>query len=345
MWMRRLILALSLLALLCLAAPASSSAACGAQAARPSCPNPLLGQTWFVDREWGAAWRQYRSYLAQGRTGEANLIMRIARQPIVKKFGRWDGPPRGAVSKYLARVRSAQPGAVPLLQVMRHEGEQCHRCYLGGGRRGDAAYRRWIRGLAAGIGGSRVVITFEPDSMGTVECLARSRRGARLRMLAYGIKVLSRLPGATVYVDAGAGDWDPAGQMARKLRKVGIRRVRGFMLNATHYASTRCNAAYGRRISRALGGKPFIINTSENGNGSRYRWVRRRGRRMRIAVWCNPPNTKLGERPTARTGRRLVDAYMWVGRPGYSTGPCNGGPPAGSWWPARALAIAARSGY
>jgi endoglucanase len=45
--------------------------------------------------------------------------------------------------------------------------------------------------------------------------------------------------------------------------------------------------------------------------------------------------------PTTITGHPLVDAYMWINRPGYSAGGCNGGPmPVGSWWPARALMYA-----
>jgi cellulase/cellobiase CelA1 len=36
-----------------------------------------------------------------------------------------------------------------------------------------------------------------------------------------------------------------------------------------------------------------------------------------------------------------VDAYMYINRPGYSAGACNGGPlPVGTWWPERALMYA-----
>jgi len=36
-----------------------------------------------------------------------------------------------------------------------------------------------------------------------------------------------------------------------------------------------------------------------------------------------------------------MDAFMWINRPGYSAGACNGGPlPVGSWWPERALMYA-----
>ena len=103
--------------------------------------------------------------------------------------------------KDFARIDRQMPGAVPQIVSMRHEGRECHSRYTGGGRREDARYRNWIRGFARAIGARRVVVAFEPDSLGTLECLARSRRRARLRTLAYGVKVLSqaaqrrRLPG------------------------------------------------------------------------------------------------------------------------------------------------------
>ena len=56
--------------------------------------------------------------------------------------------------------------------------------------------------------------------------------------------------------------------------------------------------------------------------------------------WCNPSGRALGDRPTAATGDRLVDALLWVKRPGESDGACNGGPPAGEWWADYALGLA-----
>jgi endoglucanase len=40
---------------------------------------------------------------------------------------------------------------------------------------------------------------------------------------------------------------------------------------------------------------------------------------------------------------RQVDAYLWTGVPGNSAGSCNGGPPAGTFWSARAIGLAARA--
>jgi endoglucanase len=188
------------------------------------------------------------------------------------------------------------------------------------------------------VGGRRAIIAFEPDSLGTVDCLTARRRRSRLDLLRYGVDVLSRLPNATVYLEAGASDWEPAARTARQLRYIGIHKVRGFMLNVTHNDWTLAGIRHGLEISRRTGDKPFILNTATNGRGPVHY---RNGRGRRINVWCHPRRRGLGIPPTTATHHPKVDAYMWINRPGYSAGACNGGPlPIGSWWPERALALA-----
>ncbi|XIE81958.1 glycoside hydrolase family 6 protein [Streptomyces sp. SBR177] len=55
------------------------------------------------------------------------------------------------------------------------------------------------------------------------------------------------------------------------------------------------------------------------------------------------PGRALGVPPTDRTGDELVDAYLWIKRPGDSDGTCRGGPAAGTWWPDYALGLARRA--
>jgi endoglucanase len=157
----------------------------------------------------------------------------------------------------------------------------------------------------------------------------------------YGIDVLSKLPNATIYIEAGASDWESAKRTAKQLRYVGISKVRGFMLNVTHYDWTAANIEHGLDISRRVGGKPFIISTSFNGRGPVHirHWIdRSRHLWRRLNVWCHPLMRGTGPTPTTATAHPKVDAYMWIGRPGYSGGGCNGGPlPVGTWWPERAL--------
>jgi len=311
-----------------------------AQAKSPNAPNPLVGLSWFVDKgKYFVPWQKYLQ-----ATGEKKeLIGKIALNPQFRWFGRWDlkyGSMEIAVRQYLDRVRCA--GGIAQIATFLTEAERCGPRYQGGGPRADAAFRRNIASLARGIGGDRVVVAYEPDSLGTVGCLARSRRGARMRNLRYGVDVLSKVPNATVYIEGEAPDWEGARTIARKLRFVGIHKVRGFMLNATHMVGNRENLRFGARISRMTGGKHFIVNTSDNGNGPMYRWVN--GKRK--PVWCNPPNSALGTPATTNTGHPRADGFFWINRPGTSHGSCNGGPtPTGRWWEERALTMALRAKF
>ena len=302
----------------------------------PSSPNPLAGLRLYVDPQEPSV-GDYRRYLGQGRARDAALVKKIASRPKFKWTGRFTKP--GAVRQLIARAQCVQPGSVPEIVTLRHQGKQCNPRYQAGGPAEDEATKAWYRDFVAQVGSARVVIGFEPDSIGTISCLARSRRQARKDVLRYGIDQLSRLPNATIYIEGTASDWKSPRYTAGLLRYIGIHKVRGFMLNVTHYDWTNNNIRYGRKVSRLVGGKPFIVSTSYNGRGPVSYLAGRPGRKRRINVYCNPRFRGLGPAPTTNTGVEKVDALLWINRPGLSgAGACNGAPPrAGTWWPARAL--------
>jgi endoglucanase len=314
------------------------------RAVDPSAPNPLLGQRFFLDR-LEPAYIQWEKWKRQGKTTEANTIWKLAREPRFRWFGKFTAPRmQKKIRGYLDRVQCDQPGTVPLMVVMRHQGKGCSGTYRAGGVAEDNRTKRWYDDFAEAVGDARVVIAFEPDSLGTVDCLARDRRKARLDTLRYGVNVLSQLPNATMYLEGGASDWEAASRTAKQLRYIGISKVRGFMLNVTHHDWTRANIEHGLKISRLVGGKHFIINTSYNGRGPLHyrKWISKAQHKWRtINVWCHPGLRGLGPAPTTATANPKVDAYMYINRPGYSAGSCNGGPlPVGTWWPERALMYA-----
>jgi endoglucanase len=300
--------------------------------AEASQANPLAGLKLFVDRD-SPSWLQWESYERSGQTEKANLIWKIAREPRAVWLGRFTRPNFHVKVRRLIDVAVAD-GAVPVFTVLRAQSTGCGPHYDGGGPAEDARTRAWYDALARAIGHDRVVIAFEPDSLGTIDCHAPSRRDDRVRLLRYGVDSLSTLPNATIYIEAGASDWEPAERTAKQLRAVGIAKVRGFMLNATHYDWTSENIQHGLEISRLTGGKHFVINTAENGRGPiHYRLPNGR----RINVWCNPGLRGLGPRPTTETSHPKVDAYLWINRPGYAQS-CQGRPIA--WYPPRALSYA-----
>jgi endoglucanase len=294
--------------------------------------NPLAGLRLYVDQE-SPSWNQWRAYERSGQGHKADLIWRIAREPKAVWVGRFTRPNFHVKVRRIFDSAHAQ-GAVPVLTVLRAQSTRCSPTYDGGGSAEDVRTRAWYRNLAQAIGNDRVVIAFEPDSLGTIDCHARSRRAARYRLLRFGVDALSANPNATIYIEAGASDWEGASRMAKKLRRVGVAKVRGFMLNATHYDWTRANVAYGLKLSRLVGGKHFIINTAENGRGPIHK---RLPNGRRLTVWCNPANRGLGPAPTTNTSNSMVDAYLWVNRPGYAQS-CQRRPIA--WYPPRALSYA-----
>jgi endoglucanase len=304
----RLVLAM-LLAVLAFAATSGG----GSSAQAPGDVNPLEGVRFYVDKD-SPSYDSWRHLNRTGQTRKANLIWKIAREPRNMWLGAFTRP------RFAFKVRrlldaAASDGAVPLFTVLRAESTKCSPGYQGGGPGEDRRTRKWYDGLARVIGNSRTVIAFEPDSLGTIDCHAPSRRDDRIKLLRYGVNALSRLPNTTVYIEATASDWESAHRVARKLRAVGIAKVRGFMLNATHYDWTQANIRYGLEVSRLTGGKHFVVNTAENGRGPVH--VRQANGR-RLTVWCNPGLRGLGPPPTTDTSHPKVDAYLWINRPGYA---------------------------
>jgi endoglucanase len=329
---------LILLALAAILVPATASAA-DPRGVDPSDANPLAGET-FYNQPDAPAMNEWRHLERTGQHGKADLIWKIASQPKAMWFGRFTRP--NFFEKVRRRIEPARArGEVPIFTVLRAQATGCSPTYQGGGRGEDRRTMNWYDELARAIGNDRVVVAFEPDSLGTIDCLAPSRRDDRYRVLAHGVDVLSRLPNVTLYIEAGASDWENAKRTAKQLRIVGVGKARGFMLNVTHYDWTANNIKHGLEISRLTGGKHFIINTAENGRGGVHykKWISRsRHIWRRITVWCNPGLRGLGPSPTTQTARPdKVDAYMWINRPGFAQS-CQGRPI--NWYLPRALTLA-----
>ncbi|RNG04481.1 glycoside hydrolase family 6 protein [Streptomyces botrytidirepellens] len=274
----------------------------------------------------------------ENKSRDAALIDRIARQPVAEWLG--PQPPRERVRSITESA--ARTGTTPVLVAYNIPHRDCGGHSAGGAANG-AAYRRWIEQVALGIGDRKALVVLEPDAVAQVvdRCVPRRVVGPRLALLRDAVAAFAALPRVRVYLDAGHAGWikNPARLMV-PLLKSGIEQADGFSLNVANFQRTGRTKRYGHRLSRAVGGAHFVIDTSRNGNGPlRRRGATRHGVRSAEA-WCNPPGRALGEPPSTHTGDRLVDAYLWIKRPGESDGTCNGGPPAGRWWPEYALGLA-----
>ena len=301
--------------------------------------NPFVGARMVADPD-SPAHRQVAAWQTS-RPADAALIAKLADQPTFNWLGDWLPNPGGYTSWWI-RTKLAPRQAIALLAVYDLPHRDCSGRWSAGGAPDAAAYRAFVDQVATAIGAYPAIVVVEPDGLPDAACLAAAARRRRLALVRYAAQRFSGLAHTTVYLDAGRSDWKPAGTIVGLLRAAGVTYTRGFSLDVTGYAFTRDELRYGDRISRALGGKHCIVNTSRNGRGPLPRGTHLT---YRTETWCNTPGRALGARPTSDTGDPRADAFAWVLHPGFSDGSCNGGPKAGTWWPSYALGLARRAAW
>jgi endoglucanase len=307
----------------------------------PTAGDPLAGAKFFADY-FASLPARTATFWAAAYPSLAKKVSVIADEPNTERFGAWNGAdPASAVASYLDRAASEEPGTVPLLSTYRLVDGHCG--HYADPRAEQLAYHDWVAGLAQGIGEHPAVLFLEMDSLITTGCLSPAGVTVRMAELRDAINVLSNDPHLVVYLDAGAADALHAKVAARLLLRAGVSKVEGFFLNSTHFDWTSREIRYGEEISRLTGGKHFVINTAENGQGPlRPRHPAKEGNE----VLCDPVGRGLGPLPTAHTGYRNVDAFAWIANPGVSGGACRpGAPPSGVWWPELALELVAHEDF
>lgn len=213
--------------------------------------------------------------------------------------------------------------------------------FSAGGAPSALAYRQWIIKFAQAIGTNDAVVVVEPDALAHIwrgGCLPEEGRDERIELVRFAVETFKTSSNAKVYIDIGHARWISApADAAALLRAAGIEIADGFCLNVSNFVGTDENIRYGTNISRLIGDKHFIIDTSRNGNGH---WETNEK-----DPWCNPPGRALGTPTTTMTDHHLIDAFIWIKRPGESDGTCRGGPSAGSWFAEYALGLAQRAQF
>jgi endoglucanase len=319
---------------LLLAVPAASAGV--ANAGIPGAPsaNPLAGLPWgSYSGPHDEVFPAYHA--ARGET--RRLLGLIARRPRVRWFGAWysDRTARRVASEYIANSTGGRDDVLSQMAVFRvdpWEGQECVRLPSA---RQQVSYRHWIDEFAAGIGSARVALILQPD-LPFAACAPHHSR-LPLDLVAYAARRFTSLPHTTVYLDAGAADWPSVRKAVWLLRGGGIRYIRGFALNATHYDSTEREIRFGQQVAEALArkgitGKHFVVNTSDNGRPFTYQqyfphsdFDNARPCRSRHDSRCVtlgiPPTTDVTNPkwPLSGGARRiaagLLDGYLWIGRP------------------------------
>lgn len=290
----------------------------------PTSGNPLAGASFWID-PYSSAKKQADAWRAS-RPLDAAQMDKIATHAQAQWMGAWNGDIYSAVNSAVTTATSA--GALPVLIAYNIYKLDCGT----GGASTAAAYKTWIGAFASGLAGRKAAVVLEPDALAGMGCLSSSDQQTRLDLLSYAVQTLKAQGQTVVYLDAGHPGWQSTATMAARLTQANIAAADGFSLNVSNFIYTSDNISYGTGISSAVGGKHFVIDTSRNGLGATADYQ-----------WCNPDGRALGTAATTATGNSIVDAFLWLKRPGESDGTCNGGPNAGAWWADYALGLAQRS--
>lgn len=270
--------------------------------------HPFQGARLFVDNRTPAAEFQ--------RANQAAWLDRITRNPQASWI---NGPDDVRNVPDLVRRARAQ-NALPVLVTYYIPNRDC----AGVGAPTNQDYLSFVHGLIAALKPERAAVIVEPDAV-AAECFTAERAA----LLRHAVAALASA-GHYVYLDAGHPGWRSAAETADRLADAGIAYAEGFSVNVANRQTTQKCYAWGRQVSRLLGGRDFVIDTSRNGIGPPS------GPYAGHSDWCNPQRQALGEAPTTSVRRPRLAALLWIKPPGESDGTCGGEDSYGGFSPRQA---------
>lgn len=254
---------------------------------------------------------------------QRKALYAISDNPVGTWFGDWDVDVTKSVA---ARVKAADSRKKIATLVMYNIPYRDCGDYSANAVTTATAYKTWVNKFVAGLGKSKQIVVIEPDASSLTDCLTPAQTTQRYALIKYAVQKL-KAQGSFSYIDAGHTGWRPTEEMAKRLKASGIADATGFAMNVSNFQSTTVTTTYGTQLSRLVGGKHFVLDTSRNGTGGKGN------------EWCNPRGVALGTAPTSTTLSPVVDAYLWVKSPGESDGECYGDPGPGDWFANYALML------
>ena len=273
--------------------------------------DPFDGIKWYADPDSPVA--QKANEWRNSRPGDAALLDIVAKE----QSADWVV---GAQSSFLEQYINqrfdlfTKAGGTPILAIYNVPKLNCGD---GNGAANGDAYRSWIERIARIIGQRKVILLVEPDGLTVTDCLSSGQLTERYALISYAVSVFKRNSNAGVYIDGGEDDRFDVDLIVPRLQQGNIAQADGFFLNATVYRYTSTMVAYGLKVSKALGDKHFIIDTSRNGVGPG------------ADSYCNSRGRALGVAPTTQTGEAVIDAFVWIKRVWESDDSCYPGEPGG----------------
>ncbi|WBO61561.1 glycoside hydrolase family 6 protein [Streptomyces camelliae] len=288
------------------ALPLALAVAPSAHAADPT----TMTSGFYVDPD-SSAKRWVAANPGDGRASAINAS--IADTPMAHWFGSWSGTIGTATGSYAGAAASRHK--LPLLVAYNIYNRDYCGGHSAGGAASPSAYASWIAQFAGGIADRPAVVLLEPDSLADYGCMTQAQIAEREGMITGALTQFNRrAPDTWVYLDAGNPGWASPATMAQRLHEAGLRQAHGFSLNISNYYTTAENIAYAGAVNSELRTrygytKPFVVDTSRNGNGSN-------------GQWCNPSGRRIGT-PTQMGGG--AEMLLWIKTPGESDGNCGVG--------------------
>ncbi|HEX8975113.1 MAG TPA: glycoside hydrolase family 6 protein [Solirubrobacteraceae bacterium] len=277
---------------------------------------------------------------------KVHMLEKIASGPETNRFsifsgGGGPGAIFGQVQKIFCLNLTADPGTIPIISTyfMHPVVGGCPTPAMMSAM--GPAFRRRVDELAAGVANRPAVVLVENDAIGSSRCVQSKGSLPQWEAdLRYETGAMAALPHTVVYLEGGYSDSNGPGYTARVLEASGVGRIRGFWTNDTHSQWTINEIRWGEQVSRLAHGADFVINTAGNGQGP---LLNRHPTTQGVEDLCNAPGRGIGPRPTTDTGFAHVDAFLWSGVPGGSSGHCHGGTASGTFWLAGAISLAAHA--
>ncbi len=240
---------------------------------------------------------------------KADIYAQIASQPSARWFGNWSGDIGAAVNSYVSAA--AAVNQTPALVAYNIVGRDCG-LYSAGGAGTSAAYQDWIRAFAAAIGSRKAIVILEPDALPQMDCLSAANQADRLALIKYAVAQF-KPTGASLYLDIGNSAWLTPDVAAARLNSAGIGDAHGFSLNVSNYRTDAEANPYGAAVAASLQSqfgysRPFVVDTSRNGNGPLG------------TEWCDPAGRKIGKKPTRNGAGAQPEMTLWIKSPGEADG-------------------------
>jgi endoglucanase len=276
------------------------------------------------------------------RWDDYDHLLRIANTAQARWVGSWENDTRVAGLARDVYRKAAESGRIGLIAYQGMRDYPCERAAADPSL--EAAYQARTAAVVQDLpdSGAQAWIVLEPALLQTLDACAGDPRGEWLGDAAQSLAA----SGAAVYLDAtGLAGLDPA-IAAATVAELDLEAVAGFSLNSGQHRPTAEQLAWGEAFLAALSaqgvdvgarregadpgqaGLGLVIDTSRNG-------VPLEGEQ------CNTPDAGIGAAPRL-VGKGVLDALVWIKRPGESDGPCNGGFAVGQFDQAKALELARR---